>query len=215
MIDGSGRSAREEAEYQKIIWPGTGTYRNKLGIRDPVELEMAERMIVSRRVEQGFPAQCTPYTYEGFRALHHHMFQDLYDWAGKERRYTSGRGPVPFAAPEHIGTWVEKQFATLDARQKFHMRRDRTAFVTQAATLVNEINAAHPFIDGNGRTQRQWLRLLAADMGYELRIRSVDKDRWNTASRVGFEKSDHAPMSAFLEHRLRPSTRKQARDRSQ
>ncbi|MEL7444218.1 MAG: Fic family protein [Pseudomonadota bacterium] len=211
MSEGFGRSAREEAAYRKILWPGSEVYRNKLGIRDAVTLEQAERMIVSRRVEQGFPVSCDPYCYAGFREMHRHMFQDIYDWAGQERLYTTRRGAAPFARPEHITTWMEDQFAALDA-ERFHMSRSRETFAREAAELVNEINAAHPFIDGNGRTQRQWLRALARNMGYRLDIQSADKGRWNHASRIGFVDSDHAPMRDLLTSRLGPTKRPHGRN---
>jgi len=206
-----GRSAREQSEYQKTVWTGTNVYRNRLGIEDATQLEMAERMIVSQRVEQGFPAECTPYSYAGFRAMHRHMFQDIYSWAGEERTYTTGRGAAPFARPEHISGWMDRQFETLSER-RFHMSRSLDVFSSEAAGLVNEINAAHPFIDGNGRTQRQWLRILARDMGYRLHIRSEDKERWNDASRIGFACSDHAPMKELLKARLEPLHRPRDRD---
>ncbi|GFE52528.1 putative adenosine monophosphate-protein transferase y4lH [Roseobacter cerasinus] len=208
MSDGFGRSAREEAEYHKIVWPGTEIYQNKLGIRDAAELERAERMILSQRVESGFPEDCTPYSYVGFRAMHRHMFQDIYEWAGEERKYTTARGPAPFARPERINDWMQKQFSTLTPREMFQMRRDRFGFSKTAAALVNEINAAHPFIDGNGRARRQWLRALSKDMGYSLDIRSEDRKRWNDASRIGFVDSNHDPMRDILSDRLttRPRT---------
>lgn len=202
-----GRDAREEAAYRRIVWPGTEICRNKLDIYDAVALERAERMIVSRRVEQGFPASCIPYSYAGFREIHRHMFQDIYDWAGQERTYTTRRGPAPFARLEFITRWMEDQFATLTDEQRFRMSRSRDVFAREAARLVNEINAAHPFIDGNGRTQRQWLRLLARDMGHRLDIQSADKDRWNEASRLGFVDSDHGPMAELLAARLGPDKR--------
>ena len=213
MSDGFGRSAREDAEYQKIVWPGTEVYRNKLGIRDFSELEQAERLIVSQRVEAGFPVECTPYSYAGFRAMHSHMFQDIYDWAGEERKYTTARGPAPFAAPEHISKWMRDQFATLTTHKRFQMRRNRDAFAKEAARLVTEINAAHPFIDGNGRTQRQWLRALARDMSYRIDIRSADKDRWNEASRIGFVDKDYDPMQVILADRLTALSRKHDKHR--
>lgn len=211
MSEGFGRSAQEDAAYRKILWPGTEVYRNKLNIHDGQELEEAERLMVSQRVEQGFPPSVTPYTYAGFRETHRHMFQDIYDWAGQERRYTTGRGAAPFATPENITNWMEQQFAALDER-RFHMSRSRDIFAREAAILVNEINAAHPFIDGNGRTQRQWLRALARDMGHQLNIRSADRNRWNEVSRIGFVDSDHAPMVSLLSSRIGPDKRPHGRD---
>lgn len=82
MIAPIGRSAREQAAYERIVWPGTDTLRNRLGLRDPVLLDRAEREVVKNRLEEGFPSQANPYSYAGFKEDHRHMFQDVYDWAG-------------------------------------------------------------------------------------------------------------------------------------
>ena len=76
-------------------------------------------------------------------------------------------------------------------------------FAVAAARYVNEINACHPFVDGNGRTQRFWLRMLANNAGFQLTLTSRDEKRWNEASRTGFLRSDHKPMAELIESRLR------------
>lgn len=197
------RSAHERAAHARVVYPGTDVYVNKLDIRDAALLEATERALTDRRARQGFPAQAHHRTYEGFRAIHRHLFQDLYDWAGDERRFTTGRGAVPFAVPEHIALWMEEQLGEL-ARDGYLQGFSRDAFAIAAARYVNEVNAAHPFIDGNGRTQRFWLRMLADHAGYDLTLAEGDRDRWNEASRIGFVNSNHAPMAALLNERLRP-----------
>ena len=111
-----GRSAREEAEYRKVLYPGTETLINRLGIRDPSLLEDAERQLVDTRIEEDLPLPARDLTYTGFKAIHRHLFQDVYDWAGEQRAYTTGRGPAPFARPEHIASWMEDRFAYWSAR---------------------------------------------------------------------------------------------------
>ena len=138
--------------------------RPSLDIRDQASLEKIERYLSARRADQGFPARVDFRSYAGFKAIHRHLLQDLYAWAGR----------------------------TLDD------------FATATARYVNEINAAHPFVDGNGRTQRFWLRMLADNSGFELRLTGRDRKRWNDASARGFTASDHAPMAALLKQRLRP-----------
>lgn len=198
-----GRDGRDHAEYEKYFYPGPEprTLINKLNIQDRAELEKAERDFTDRRAKQGLPDHATPKTYDGFKAIHRHLFQDLYDWAGQERTYTTGRGAAPFAIPEHIPKWMEGQFSALRAKN-FLIGADPKAFAARAAEFVNEINAGHPFLDGNGRTQRFWLRALAAQAGYSLRITSADRTQWNEASRLGFQASNHAPMTELIGKRL-------------
>lgn len=206
-----GRSAREEAIYQATLYPGTDTPRNKLGIKDRTILESAERTLVAERQEQGLPPKARELSYAGFKAIHGHLFQDVYDWAGTERQYTTGRGAAPFALPENIAPWMKKRFAILSSENNLvGLKKD--AFAARAAEHVNEINAAHPFIDGNGRTQRTWLRVLADNAGYEFSLSGKDRDTWNAASRTGFERADHRPMEALLRDRLVERPRELSRD---
>ncbi len=186
------RTANERAAYSRNLYQGTGIYVNKLGIRDQTILETTERALTDRRAAEGFPACAHHKTYAGFKAIHRHLFQDLYRWAGRERNYTSGRGAVPFAVPEYITGWMEALFKQL-ARDGYLAGQTRQDFAAAAARYVNEINACHPFIDGNGRTQRFWLRMLAGNAGLDLALSSQDRRSWNEASRIGFIKQDHGP----------------------
>lgn len=195
------RNANERAAYRKIFYKDTDTYRNKLGIRDRIELEKRERDLTGERAEQGFPARANHESYAGFKAIHRHLFQDLYSWAGKERRYTTGRGSLPFAVPQFIERTMEGLFRDL-ARDRYLAGRGKADFAEAAAQYVNEVNACHPFVDGNGRTQRFWLRMLSNNAGYALTLASGDNKRWNEASKVGFLKSDHIPMARLITRRL-------------
>lgn len=197
------RSAHERVAYSRIVYGDTDVYVNKLDIRDAVLLEATERALTDRRAKQGFPAKAHHRTYDGFKAIHRHLFQDLYEWAGEERRYTTGRGAIPFAVPEHIGPWMERQLAELTT-VGFLVGLPLDEFATVAAKYVNEINAAHPFVDGNGRTQRFWLRMLADNAGFDLTLAEADRERWNEASRRGFVDSDHGAMAVLLKDRLKP-----------
>ena len=88
------RSAREDDEYARVVDPGTSVYVNTLDIRDQVSLEKIERYLSATRAGQGFPARANFRSYAGFKAIHRHLFQDLYAWAGRERRYTTGLRPL-------------------------------------------------------------------------------------------------------------------------
>lgn len=208
-----GRSAREEAIYQAIVYPGTSVLRNKLGIQDAKLLEDAERHFAAERLAEGLPSEARELSYRGFKAIHRHLFQDVYDWAGQERRYTTDRGGAPFAIPEYITPWMEKRFELLKAENNL-VGLKRREFAKRAAEHVNEINAAHPFNDGNGRTQRTWLRVLADRAGYTLTLSGEDRETWNAASKAGFEQSDHRPMAELLRDRLQERSHKRSKARS-
>lgn len=193
----SRRTNREEKIYQSYLYPGTEVFKNKLDIRDPKLLEQAELFYNMERMRQPLPKTAQELSYKGFLALHHHLFQDLYTWAGKQRDYTTGRGPAPFAPPENIRIWMEEQLGKLK-RENYLRGLLKEEFAKKIAPIVNEINAAHPFIEGNGRTQRQWLRLVADQAGHSLTFRMEDRERWYEASRIGFEQVKHGPMIELI-----------------
>ena len=83
-------------------YPGSDTLRNRLGITDDKLLTEAERRFTLARGAEA--ARMTfPGTAEGYRALHRHLFQDVYDWAGQDRTVNIAKGGSRFAAVSYIG----------------------------------------------------------------------------------------------------------------
>jgi cell filamentation protein len=72
------------------VYPETDVLINKAGIRDPAKLEQFERLMTAQRMLQ--PLTRTPITYAGYKAIHRHLFQDVYDWAGQPRTVDIGKG---------------------------------------------------------------------------------------------------------------------------
>lgn len=194
------RNGREAQIYDRMTYPGPEprTLVNKLGIKDLAKLDSREDQISYERMRQGLPKEANPMTYAGFRAVHRHILQDVYEWAGQERTYTTGRSKeAPFARPEHISSWMEKQFRKLAAADGFR-GRSAAEFADGAADIANEINAAHPFIDGNGRTTRIWLQQLAERAGHQIAYDASDREAWNHAAKVGFLGGDHRPLAKVI-----------------
>ena len=133
--------ARVLRSFFELFYPGTETYRNKLGILDRVELEQMERHLTAARAEEGFPARANHKTYRAFKAIHRHLFQDLYGWAGKERRYTTGRGEIPFAVPEYIERTMEALFAEL-ARNRYLIGYAKHDFAEAAPAMSTRLTLA-------------------------------------------------------------------------
>lgn len=177
-------------------YPGTETLRNKLGITDDKTLTEAERRLTQARGAQAarlsFPA-----TAEGYRALHNHLFQDLYDWAGQDRTVNIAKGGSSFAAVPYLARELDKLFADMGAKNGFRgVPRDE--FFDHLGNHINEINAIHPFREGNGRAMRHHAAQIAREAGFPIRIAAIDKDKWMEASRHGFLTGDHRGMAAVL-----------------
>jgi cell filamentation protein len=177
-------------------YPGTDTLRNRLGITEEKTLTEAERRLTQARGAEA--ARLTfPATTDGYRSLHRHLFQDLYDWAGQDRTVNIAKGGSSFAAVPYLARELDKLFADARAKEGFRgLPRDE--FFDRLGNHINEINAIHPFREGNGRTMRHHAAQLARDAGHPIRIASIDKTAWMEASRHGFLTGDHRGMTAVL-----------------
>lgn len=200
------RLTNEEIEYQKYFYPGTEVLVNKLGIINSEQAELFERtMSFLRRRELLMRDHKVPINYESFKALHGYIFQDVWSWAGKPRTYTTGRGPMPFATPENIDPEMTKRFAKINKENNCQgLPLDK--FANRAAEHIAEINAIHPFVEGNGRTQRLFLHYLAKQAGYQLNLRSLEQKKgdWYKVSAISFNQLNYQPMAECIKRALIP-----------
>ena len=104
-----------------------------------------------------------------YYAVHHHIFQDVYRWAGKPRTVRITKGASTFCYPENIDAEMKKIFTWLK-RERCLRGRDAQGFAEGAAHFLSEQNAIHPFRDGNGRTQLAFMALLTAQAGHTLHL---------------------------------------------
>jgi cell filamentation protein len=177
----------------------SGVLRNLLGITDPGGLATAEADFTAVRIAQLNLAPLPgSYDLSHLQAFHRHIFGDVYDWAGELRTVVIGRG-LPFSRPEHIAGDAEELFAWL-ARRSHLTGLYREPFVDALTELLSDLNALHPFREGNGRTQRAFVAQLARDAGHPVRWSAMDPQENVTASRAA-HRGDDAPLRALL-HKL-------------
>jgi Fic/DOC family protein len=92
---------------------------------------------------------------------------DGHDRAGQHRTVNMSKGDTLFALAEWIEPQGRQLFDQLARRQ--HLRGlDRDSFINAAGQFLSDLNALHPFREGNGRTQRVFLQLLANQAGWQL-----------------------------------------------
>lgn len=140
-------------------YPGTKILKNRLDIRDPDELQEFETASTLQRASEPLPHGRLGATH--YKAIHRHLFQDVYRWAGKYRSVVLGKGGSLFCLPENVAREMVTLFAQLQRRRYL---RDLTgdAFAVGAAAFLATLNAIHPFREGNGRTQMSFMTVLAA-----------------------------------------------------
>ena len=153
-------------------YPGTFVLKNRAGLRDARRLQAFELEMSSLRAEEPLPRGRYGTTH--YRAIHKHLFGDIYSWAGRYRTVRTAKGGNVFCYPEHIDAEMNKVFAGL-RNQAFQTSAPSEVFIRAAASFLAELNAIHPFREGNGRAQLAFMRLLSIRSGHPLdltRLRS-------------------------------------------
>ena len=168
----------------------SGLLRNRLGITDAGELRHVEAALTASRIYDLIRSPIPgAYDLAHLRAFHRQIFQDLYDWAGELRTVSIGRGSRVFSLPQHLEADAGELFGWL-------ARDDLTE-------LYADLNALHPFRDGNGRTQRAFLGQLAVEAGHPIHWAAMDPAENNAASKAAHEGDNDAVRSLLdlLVHR--------------
>jgi len=121
------------------------------------------------------------------KAIHKHIFQDVYPWAGQFRTTTLGKTeylghPARWFTPPHL---LEHEAERIfDALRHANLLRGlaSTEFASEAARLLGEINMLHPFREGNARSQRILLDAVARETEYGLHFDVISRERMVQAS---------------------------------
>ena len=129
-------------------------------------------------------------------AMHHHLFQDVYAWAGEVRTVDISRDNSRFAHAPMIEGYLRGELAKLP-RENWLRGLPPAPFVARLAYYMGEINATHPFREGNGRTQRAFCALLAEQAGYFIDFESVDQAQMYGVMIASFQ-GNAKPLEALL-----------------
>jgi cell filamentation protein len=181
-------------------YPGTDILRNIRNIQDAEELEAFERSLSANRLET-LPDDF-PITPEGYRAIDRYIFLDLYDWAGEYRVVDIARVDNLFCLAPYIAQELAKRFKAIQSENNLH-GLDAEDFAARAAEHVIELNAIHPFREGNGRTLRAFLFVLARQAGHDIKMERIDGVPWIEASRVSFRTGDTRAMRNIIANAIR------------
>ncbi|BDV36566.1 Fic/DOC family protein [Methylocystis iwaonis] len=173
-------------------YKGINTLKNKLGLRDPDLLEAFELEMTAIRAREPLPRGV--YDALHYRRVHRHLFQDVYSWAGKYRTVRTSKGGNPFCFPEHIDAQMKRLFGTLGIVLNSPHADD---FAREAARFLGELNAIHPFREGNGRSQLTFIAMIGERAGYPLAFARVKRESFLPAMIRSYE-GDLNPLIAEL-----------------
>lgn len=160
--------------------PSFTVLKNKLNIRDASTLGEVERRFVVARMRSGIPDG--DFDLAHLKVIHHHLFQDVYDFAGKLRTVEISKDGHQFQFRRFIETGMADVHRRLVARD-FLRHLKVSEFARHAGEIMGDINYVHPFREGNGRTQLAYLKRLSEEAGHVMNLRKIDKGLWLEASR--------------------------------
>jgi cell filamentation protein len=165
------------------VYPETNVLRNLRDIRDAWQLSKFEAIATARRiVEREHEPIQGQFDARHLQAIHRHIFQDVFEWAGSFRTGSISKSGDPFAFPEHIVSSLDKIFEEL--KREWHLAgSDLEHFASRSAYYLGELNAIHPFREGNGRTQREFIRELGLHNGLTIDWRQISQEEMIEASR--------------------------------
>jgi cell filamentation protein len=181
--------------------PVSGVLRNRLGLSTTGGLEAAEREITHAALIflRESPVAAS-YDLGHLCAIHGRIFGEIYDWAGQVRTVAIAKGTW-FCLPQYIESAAAEVFQALRG-ERFLRGLPRDEFTERLTYYLGEVNAIHPFREGNGRAQRAFFEQLADDAGFILDWQHLDADR-NIAASAAIMQGDPAPMRKMLGELIR------------
>ena len=176
-----------DAVQDLYCYEGTTVLKNILGVRDQTKLNEFEAAMTTQRSDEPLPVG--ELDAEHYCSIHHHLFQDVYDWAGKFRTVRISKGGSAFCYPEYIEKETQGLFDDLK-HQNYLQGLSADEFATRAAHFLSSLNAIHPFREGNGRAQTSFLLLLADRAGHPLDLEKLVPGRFMEAMINSFGKDE-------------------------
>lgn len=145
------------------------TLENKLGITDSAELAREEERISKKKAielfESGMLDELEPGTYKTLQAIHKYLFEEIYSFAGQTRYVNIAKGNFRFAPVMYL----ENSLKNIEKMPQSNFEEIIEKYV--------EMNVAHPFREGNGRSTRIWLdNILRHKIGKVIDWSKVDKE---------------------------------------
>ena len=175
--------------------PGTQVLVNRLNITNAKDLDQAERLLVVQRRIEGPPTE--NFDLNHLQAIHYHLFQDVYEWAGQLRTVEINKGGSQFQFRQFIQTGMADIHRRL-GKKKFLSELSADDFATEVADILSDVNFVHPFREGNGRAQLEYLRQLGLRAGHDINPDNLDPNTWQTASKAAFDGSNLEMAKAIL-----------------
>jgi cell filamentation protein len=179
-------------------YPGTDVLRNIPDIHDSQRLAAFEANATTARLAELDAAPLKGrFDVAHLKAIHKFIFQDVYSWAGEFRTVNVSKGGSLFGAAAFVEPALAAILLKLPA-ERYLKEADLTSFARRAGFYLGEINAVHPFREGNGRAQREFIRELGIEAGFMIDWSRINRRQMMAASRESFSTGDSSGLAALI-----------------
>ena len=180
-------------------YPGTDVLRNKAEITNAEDLDAYEgELSTLRSIEILESPIASQFDLAHLQRIHLALFQDVYDWAGKIRTVDISRGNSRFANVRFIESAANDIFNKL-AHENWLEGLDADSLSKRLAHYLSEINALHPFREGNGRVQRIFISQLSHSAGFQLDYSDLEQEQIYQAMELAFNGDESILANLILE----------------
>jgi cell filamentation protein len=155
------------------LTPKTGILRNIHDISDPEVLLFFESGAVSKRLQELYKNPIKIKGIDSLMEIHRHLFQDIYVWAGKKRTAEISKDDKQFFPTSQFDNALKYVDQLIDEFKNIPNKNKRE-LAEKLAEVLDNINYLHPFREGNGRAQREFLRILALEKNLILNLTPPD-----------------------------------------
>lgn len=180
-----------------------GVLKNLANIKEEQALLLYESLKVSKRIEELFVKPIKITNSESLLEIHQYLFQDVYEWAGKIRTVNISKDGKPFFEGERFQTGFQYINSLIVEYSKISSNKD-SEIAEKLAEILDNINFMHPFREGNGRTQREFIRTLALQKGFKLNLNPPDNKSIYNRYMKGTIQSDINLLKELILEELKP-----------
>jgi len=177
--------------------PKTGLLRNLQDITDPDVLLFVESSLVTKRLQELYEQPIKIKGTDSLFEIHSYLFQDIYAWAGKKRKVEISKDGKQFFPTAHFDNAFRYIDQLISEFRKIP-NNDKRQFAEKLAEILDNVNYLHPFREGNGRIQREFLRLLALEKGLRLNLNPPDNKSVYERYMKGTIESDVQTLTALI-----------------
>lgn len=162
------------------VYPGTTVLKNSFGATDREDAAFLERRASAQRAREVVPGGA--FDLEHLKAIHKHLFQDVYEWAGEVRTVEISKADQQFQFRRFFDTGMRDVVKRLESSNYLRGLAPRE-FAKEAGRIMGDVNYIHPFREGNTGTQLQYLKQLAEQAGQKIDLAKIPHQEWVLAAR--------------------------------